>query len=459
MSARSHANVTNTTQADSAVKTSLLKHAGVKLIEAEPKQQPGEEAEKNVVRQSRFKQDFSRIPVSALSTPVVQPKLVVGRADDRYEQEADRVAEQVMRMPNQSTIPGQGRFGSVQPLSIQHLKSDTSKKLQRQAEKSDESDEEETVQAKFLPSLSIEPLNSPLGERIQRQADESGEAATEEEEEEKEEEEEPVQTKSILHQTPSVTPDLASRLKVSQGMGQPLPSATREFMEPRFNHDFSRRVRVHTDGQANQMARGLNAQAFTFKQDIYFGAGYYQPHTKSGKRLLAHELTHTIQQQPPPILRSPHPALFPPAFSQRYDSSEQEAESVSDQIAQNALVAPGTISEGTPGAQHLISLRRNTPSVSEPSAFSSESFVPTEAPTVSEPSLAPLSSEGTADKAARINADRGDVASKQKVEAKLKDTENCPAHRRRIRHQKLQLRSHNPLRLREKRLRKLNRSL
>jgi hypothetical protein len=86
-----------------------------------------------------------------------------------------------------------------------------------------------------------------------------------------------------------------SRLTAHQGGGSPLPDEVRAYMEPRFGTDFSG-VRVHTGGEAAQMSRKLSAQAFTHGQDIYMGEGRYDPGTGTGKRLLAHELTHVIQQ-------------------------------------------------------------------------------------------------------------------------------------------------------------------
>lgn len=81
-----------------------------------------------------------------------------------------------------------------------------------------------------------------------------------------------------------------------RGGGQPLPESTRSFFEPRFGHDFSR-VRVHHDARAAESARAINARAYTRGRDIVFGAGQYAPGTSSGQRLLAHELTHVIQQR------------------------------------------------------------------------------------------------------------------------------------------------------------------
>lgn len=81
---------------------------------------------------------------------------------------------------------------------------------------------------------------------------------------------------------------------IHQG-GEPLDQATRSFMEDRFHYDFSN-VRIHKDAAAHQSAQGVNALAYTTNADIVFGAGQYQPHTRQGKKLLAHELTHVVQQ-------------------------------------------------------------------------------------------------------------------------------------------------------------------
>src|SRR5690242_5460496 len=78
--------------------------------------------------------------------------------------------------------------------------------------------------------------------------------------------------------------------------GQPLDAATRAYMEPRFGHDFGS-VRVHTDEQAAQAASDFQARAYTVGTDIVFGAEQYAPTTTAGQHLLAHELTHVVQQE------------------------------------------------------------------------------------------------------------------------------------------------------------------
>lgn len=83
--------------------------------------------------------------------------------------------------------------------------------------------------------------------------------------------------------------------EVLRAPGQSLDPQTRAFMEPRFGHDFSQ-VRVHSDGQAAESAQAVNARAYTVGRDIVFGGGQYDPRSEPGRNLLAHELTHTIQQ-------------------------------------------------------------------------------------------------------------------------------------------------------------------
>ena len=79
--------------------------------------------------------------------------------------------------------------------------------------------------------------------------------------------------------------------------GKPLDNATRAYFEPRFGQDFSR-VRVHAGAQAAKSAGAVNACAYTVGQSLVFGSGKYMPRTAEGRRLLAHELTHTLQQGP-----------------------------------------------------------------------------------------------------------------------------------------------------------------
>jgi len=123
-------------------------------------------------------------------------------------------------------------------------------------------------------------------------------------------------------------PGLAPRTRETLSTaGQPLDQATRAFMEPRFGHDFSR-VRVHMDAQSARTAAEMDARAFTVGRDIVFGAGEYVPATPDGRRLIAHELAHTIQQQSsaPP---SPQTKL---RLSEPGDASEVLADRAADAV-------------------------------------------------------------------------------------------------------------------------------
>ncbi|BAZ32132.1 hypothetical protein NIES4074_46340 [Cylindrospermum sp. NIES-4074] len=170
-------------------------------------------------------------------TTPFQTKLTIGAPGDMYEQEADKIAEQVMSMDAPTPNP--------QP-------------IQRQSEET-----EENIQRQPL-TAPITPLTQLSSETVQKKGEGSA--------------------------TPA-TPSLESRLGSQTGGGTPLDEQTRSFMEPRFGVDFNQ-VRVHTDTTAVQMNKELGAQAFAHGSDIYFGAGK----TPGKNELTAHELTHVVQQ-------------------------------------------------------------------------------------------------------------------------------------------------------------------
>ena len=105
--------------------------------------------------------------------------------------------------------------------------------------------------------------------------------------------------KSVLQRKAASSEDVnevpQSVHQVLRSTGQPLDGATRAYMEPRFGHDFSG-VRVHADASAAESARAIHAHAYTVGRDVVFGAGQFAPRTSAGKELLAHELSHVVQQ-------------------------------------------------------------------------------------------------------------------------------------------------------------------
>lgn len=194
---------------------------------------------------------------SSLSRPAIQRKLVVNEPGDRYEQEADRIAEQVMRMPASGmSAPGAGS-AAVPVVQRKCSKCEEEEKLKRKCDKCEEE------------------------EKLQRKCDKC-------------EEEEKLHRKSddgLL--SPATAPPIVH--DVLNSPGHPLDSATRAFFEPRLGYDFSR-VRVHHDYKARQSAASVNARAYTVGKNIIFGDGHYAPSGADGRKLLAHELTHVIQQ-------------------------------------------------------------------------------------------------------------------------------------------------------------------
>ena len=191
----------------------------------------------------------------------LQAKLAISQPGDPYEREADQVADQVMRMAAPSEF------------------ADTASSHQPQ----------------------ISRLHGPgtaLAPRVQRE--EVIEAPL------PEDEPEVIAAKSEAGSSPAVSPAAESRLGAMSGGGQPLPELARTFFEPRFGYDFGD-VRVHAGSQAAESAASINALAFTLGRHVVFGAGQYAPDSPSGKRLLAHELTHVVQQdgEETSVMRAP----------------------------------------------------------------------------------------------------------------------------------------------------------
>lgn len=119
--------------------------------------------------------------------------------------------------------------------------------------------------------------------------------------------------------------------EVLNSSAQPLDATTRAFMEPRFGHDFSQ-VRVHTDARAGESAEAVDAQAYTIGRDVVFAPGQYQPRTEAGNAVLAHELSHVVQQDG--VSGSSANTISHPS-----DSSEREADAVAGSVLRNEPVA------------------------------------------------------------------------------------------------------------------------
>ncbi len=249
-------------------------------------------------------------------TRLIQTKLTVGPAGDQYEQEADRVAAQVMRMPSVPP-PVQRQAEEEEELQTKPLATSITPVIRRQAAPEEEElqtkpllqrevmpEEEEELQAKPLVQRDAVPEEEELQTKplLQR------EVMPEEEEiqakslvqRQSEEDEEELQTKPEAQRAASgagfeMGGEFEQQLAASRSGGSPLPAEVRSFMEPRFGTDFSG-VRLHTGSEAAQLNREVSAQAFTHGQDIYLAEGKTDFGSEQGKQLLAHELTHVVQQ-------------------------------------------------------------------------------------------------------------------------------------------------------------------
>lgn len=219
---------------------------GNQAVQRLPQAKPdGLEAVSDAAAPGRLGHDFSQISVHARTAVRIQPKLTVNTPGDIYEEEADRVSDQMMRMPDphahrktpghaaveRSDLDGAAGGGLIQ-------RSDSGRLL----------DEDERLQAEAQPGA-----------------------------------------------TPTVSAETASGIQSLRGRGHSLPERSRSFFEPRFGFDLSE-VRIHDDSEAARLANNVRARAFTIGRDVVFGAGQYRPDTADGMRLMAHELTHVVQQ-------------------------------------------------------------------------------------------------------------------------------------------------------------------
>ena len=231
---------------------------------------------------------------SSFFSPAIQAKLSVSHPDDPQEKEADAVADKVMRMPEPAAAaPVQNQEDKIQKKEEEKKEE---KKIHPKSEspvvsvQRKEAKEEEKIHTKLF-SNTIH--RSALGYAEIPVADESRETTT-------------VNRKanSLYHSDvvqrsgrgpPTGIMQFENNLSSSKGQGIPMPASTQQHMQSRFDADFSS-VRIHTGSYAENLSTSIHAQAFTHGGDIYFNSGKYSPHTESGGTLLAHELTHTIQQ-------------------------------------------------------------------------------------------------------------------------------------------------------------------
>lgn len=227
--------------------------------------------------------------------PSVQMKMTVNKPGDKFEQEADTMADKVMRMP----APAAGKDDRLQRAPEERL---------QKAEKP-----EEKIQKKEDDRIQKAPNTEE--NKLQRKGGDGAPAVTS-------------NVQSAIHNTASAG-------------GHPLSADVRSHMEPRFNADFST-IRIHNDAESAGLSNQLSALAFTYQNHIFFSQDQYQPGTSEGKQLLAHELTHTIQQGHA-IQRSPEVSTTttPPPVQRFLGIDIPSWQDVLDWLAEKAYHIPG----------------------------------------------------------------------------------------------------------------------
>jgi Domain of unknown function (DUF4157) len=275
-----------------------------------------------------------------------QAKLEMGKPNDKYEVEADKVADKLVSKVSTNGDPFFAPSAVVQHKLQKQEEQEVQQKglaesitpvIQLMPEKEEEapaSEDQTVVQGQMIQTNEDEAPVSTDAEEIQAKGEngpaselpggtqiqtkpeapvlapiiplnptlqkktEQEEVQTKEEEEvqaKEEEEGQKIQTSGGAESPPNSGSNLESKLQSSRGGGSPLLGNTRSEMESGFGADFSN-VRIHTDNSAVQMNQELGSQAFATGNDIFFNAGKFNPGSQSGKHLLAHELTHTVQQ-------------------------------------------------------------------------------------------------------------------------------------------------------------------
>lgn len=210
------------------------------------------------------------------SMPPSQAKLKISHPSDPMEKEADAMADQVMSEPEVPSIQTKAS-GTLQTKCTACEKEEIQEKEEEADVELQAKWEQEYAQPKFAAKHALQ-----RSEEEELSASEGNTPSNE------------VQLKEVTGKDP---PDLGipKQISNSRGRAPPMDADTCRFMQDRFGADFSD-VRIHTDKSANDMAGKLCARAFATGKDLYFAKDQYQPHTKQGRWLLAHELTHTIQQ-------------------------------------------------------------------------------------------------------------------------------------------------------------------
>ncbi len=239
---------------------------------------------------------------------IIQAKMTVGAANDAYEQEADAVASQVMA--KRDVVQRQGEEEELQMKRVDVVqRAEEEEELQmKRVDIVQRAGEEEELQMKRVDVVQRageeEELQMKRVDVIQRAEEEEELQMKRVDVVQRAEEEEELQMKRAQRQDDEkvdmsgsfdVNNDVESRISAKSGSGQTIPDVHRDLFESSMGHDFSG-VNIHADAESDSLNKELGARAFTTGSDIFFRQGEYDPASSGGQELLAHELTHVVQQ-------------------------------------------------------------------------------------------------------------------------------------------------------------------
>ena len=216
-------------------------------------------------------------------SPLIQPKLQIGKPGDHFEQEADAIADRVVSQATPDPVVQMGPVGGNERVAMKTGEQTLSM----------QGDEEHVAMSPGNTDTVLMSENEALARKAEEQV------LTKAEQQVLTKAEQVNRMPAIQKSSDGSTyasPSVAQQIQQTKGQGNHLGKTTQEEMGQKMDADFSG-VKIHTDENAAALSESLGARAFTHGQDIYFNSGNYNPGTKEGKHLLAHELTHTIQQK------------------------------------------------------------------------------------------------------------------------------------------------------------------
>lgn len=300
--------------------------------------------QRNPENPDKKEKPFFNTPGAALqqkSDAFFQPKLAIGSPDDQYEREADAVANRVVSEPGmkgnavqrkeisalQRKNEPEASSGKEDERKLKEQDVPVKKEEEKPVQKKDDGGKKEEEEKKEQPAAVKKEEEKPVQKKDEtvKKEDEDKKSEAAVGGMKKEEEKPPVQKKGESGDTAQAEAGskMEERLAQRKHKGQPMNGMAQSEMSNAIGADFEG-VRIHTDEEAAQMNRDLGAQAFTHGNDVYFGSGKYDPGTNTGKQLLAHELTHVVQQGAAPPVNAPAPATVAhaaPAGVQRLPST------------------------------------------------------------------------------------------------------------------------------------------